>query len=333
MEENINELFSPEGAIGRLLTGYVSVAAEPRHGYLINTMIKKAGIKDGVLRPCMLDEYTFYRDKKRRFRPGDVIYAAAGPVYPRMLRLKLNKCVTSIASLYLASGSFCIDIAAAGGETAADIAEKTYFVLPSDTTARAFRRISYCSGGLTECGLITCDGMITFLKNGEPYAAAPRASLPKPADGNKHVIKDMRDFTAGCLCSFAKTVSRASPSPFPAALPLDISHANELEFRLGICACCISERKDRTLAQKEAPAQKALELVPLPYFDGMPMLPQWHAMLEKLIAANAYRGYAALCLTDSAPDELTNITEAGGPSLPYAYPPAARGSIAILTEE
>lgn len=333
MEENINELFSPEGAIGRLLTGYASVAAEPRHGYLINTMIKKAGIKDGVLRPCMLDEYTFYRDKKRRFRPGDVIYAASGPVYPRMLRVKLNECVTSIASLYLACGAFCMDIAYAGGETIADIAEKTFFILPADISARSYRRISYYSGGLRECGIITCDGMITFLKNGEPYAAAPRASIPAPKEISRHVMKDPRDFTSGCLYAFAQTVRRASPSPFPYPLPIDTSHTSELEFRLGLCACCISQRKERTLAQKEAPAQKALELVPLPYFDGMPMLPRWHAMLENLIASNAYRGYAALCLTDSAPDELTNITEAGGPSLPYGYPPATRGAIAILTEE
>ena len=329
MEESINELFSREGAIGRLLAGYTSVAAPPRYGYLINTMIKKADPKDGVIRPCMFDEYTFYRDKKYRFRPGDVIYAASSPVYPRMLRVKLNMCVTSIASLYLAGGSFCMDIAYAGGETIADIAEKTYFILPADISARSFKRISYYTGGLCECGLITCDGMITFLKNGSPYASAPRVSITPPKGSSRLVMNDARDFTAGCLYSFAKAVRRVSPSPFPVALPLDTSHSSELEFRFGVCACCISERKDRMCAQREAPEHRSLELVPLPYFDGMPMLPRWHAMLESLVLKNAYRGFAALCLTNAEPEALPAIP--GVETEQTSQVITRRGAIAILT--
>ncbi|MBO4501306.1 MAG: hypothetical protein J5760_03605, partial [Clostridia bacterium] len=122
MNEDIYSLFSKEGAVGRLLTGYSSIeCADPALYAITEYLIKATRTENAFIRPCELDELIRYRRKKCCFRPGDVIYYAKRVNDPRILSGAADRCVTSVASLFCACDSFCVDIAAAGAESVSEI--------------------------------------------------------------------------------------------------------------------------------------------------------------------------------------------------------------------
>ncbi len=330
MTQELYELLAPSGAVSRLYAPYGSVCFRNETLRAVaERVFQRVCSDDGVIRPCDMDEFTFCRDKFSRFYPGDIIYAVKIADDPRRLGIRLNRCVTSVAALIEKCFGFCIDVTAAGGDSVAEIAENAFFVLPRYFGPGRLKKIKKYMSGLCECGIVTCDGMISFLKDGEEYLSAPRYEFDDARPCGACEVTDSEDYRRGCLYSFARqaaAVSTAFSDDFPA---VKAEYANALAYRLGIAAA--SARGFRYAKQKYVltPERKKIYAVPLPLRDGIPDLPAWHYTLNAVNAdVRAKHAYYALTAAD-APFE-TVAEETGAEIICERERFATTGYIAVI---
>ena len=77
MTEDIRDLFSEHGDIGRLLAGFTAASFADETLYAVaDRIFPHVCGKDGEIRVCRMDEYFACRDKESRFLAGDVIWRA-----------------------------------------------------------------------------------------------------------------------------------------------------------------------------------------------------------------------------------------------------------------
>ena len=281
MTEDIRDLFSEHGDIGRLLAGFTAASFADETLYAVaDRIFPHVCGKDGEIRVCRMDEYFACRDKESRFLPGDVIWRAQTVTDPKRLGVRLNRCVTSLASLCEKCAGFCVDVTPAGGDSASDIAENTFFVLPADITRASMKKYEKYTSGLCECGVVTCDGSVTFLKSGEEYLKGSLYGLTGQNSRLKRAIRSADDYRAGCLAVFSKLAALNSPSVFYDAPAPERAYTDAAAFRLGLAAAGARGFKRAKRKQILPEGRKKLLAFPLPCRDGVPDLPAWHYALN-----------------------------------------------------
>ncbi|MBQ6043795.1 MAG: hypothetical protein IJL41_06600 [Clostridia bacterium] len=307
MTEDIQELFSESGAIGRLSAKYSKASFADETLYAVaERMFSHFCGKDGTLRVCNMDEYSACRDKDARFLAGDVIWRAQSVTDPKRLGVKLNRCVTSLASLCEKCTGFCIDVTLAGGDTASDIAENTFFVLPADIARANMKKYEKYAYGLCECGIVTCDGAITFLRDGEEYLSGTYHELTGRNGPESCAVRSVHDYRNGCLAVFSKLAALNSPAVFEDAPVPERSYSDPVAYRLGLAAAGARGYKRAKHKVPLPQGRKKLNAYPLPCCDGMPDLPAWHYALRVLLkrASVRYGEYAA-AVCDCDPSVFT----------------------------
>ena len=307
MTESIYELFSPGGAIGGFLAPFSGFdTSEQSIIKAANACFLRAAKDKAVFRPCEIDRFAFYRRKRCYFRPGDVILRAGYISDPKRLGGLTDRCVTTLAALYDSSPSFCLDIASAGGGTVADIALCDYFVVPEYSLARTLKKLVWCAEDVRECGVVTCDGEITFLKNGEKYISSPRGETEELIKPNRPRIELDNGFTDGCLYAFSYALKLISRDRFPAEPPYKPGIKNFASFALGEAAYGLREYRTAKRYDGVTPSTLTLTAVPLRFSKNYPVT-SLHAVLESFDYAASYSKYYALRLVDADGETLKDI--------------------------
>ncbi|MBO4500856.1 MAG: hypothetical protein J5760_01340, partial [Clostridia bacterium] len=177
-----------------------------------------------------------------------------------------------------------------------------------------------------ECGMVTCDGLITFLKNGERYIESSRHGINALPEHERAVIGTASDYNAGALRTMRYALELLSPYAFPYALPFETRYKDALAYRLGLAAM---SARGFAAAKSKAPfpvCDTVMEFIPLPYINERADIPAWHGLL-KALKARASSENVAFSLTTAGNKESAGMPEIGITDSDKLSP---GGSVAVL---
>lgn len=231
MSYGFKDAFLPDGIVGSDGIGVGRFRTnDPTVFGFFRSFAEKKGGSEGVVYPYELNGFTVFRNKKCFFRPTDVIYTADEITSFKDASKKANFLSVGLYELFVSCPSFTVDTSLIGNSDVASLAERLYFVIPAAKT-RLVKKISFFTSGLRKCGVVTSDGMIRFIMNGdaEEFEKSQIPAVP-PVD---LVSRENGSFNAGCFDAFGEYLAKLTRYVFPAEFRSKAVFNDKFTYKLG----------------------------------------------------------------------------------------------------
>ena len=299
MESSIKNAFLPGGVIGRDGVGVTVFKTNISPIFsLFKAFAERSGASSGVVYPYELDSFTVYRRKKSFFRPTDVIYTADKITISKKAARSVDYYCGSLYELFVSCPSFTIDTSLIGTNNIISLAERIYFVFPAGKKRLVEKTASFTSG-LRQCGIVTSDGMIRFIRNGI-FEEFEKSSVPA-ASPISLAVNSPHDFNCGCFDAFDKCLENASKYRFPFRDVFgNYDYSDAFTYRLGQLAVSSRDFSDGYCFQTENSINCAgfcVSVIPLFCDNGIFPFERAFALLNTLKndeKAHNYFSYAAI---------------------------------------